>query len=170
VAKITVDFTGVESGGGFQHVPEGDYVFKVTKIKQGVGETSKKPYLLFSLKAIKGTKKGLNKTIAHNCSLQKNSLWNLRNLLEAGGKTVKSSAMNIDLDKLIGMEVGATCVDEEFEGKQKSVVATFFPAKEYQEESEVSSDTKALEQPDEEEDETTPEDEEETNDEEEELI
>lgn len=158
---VKVDFTGVESGGGFSHIPEGDYIFRVTKIKQGVGETSNKPYLLFSLKAIKGIKKGLNKTIPHNCSLQKNSLWNLRNLLEAGGKNIASKAVNIDLDKLIGMEVGGTAVDAEFEGKKKSEIATFFPAKEFVEDSEVSTGTEALES-DEDENESTPEDEEET--------
>lgn len=167
--KISVDFTGVESGGGFQHIPEGDYILKVAKIKQGIGEESKKPYLLFSLKAIKGPKKGLNKTIPHNCSLQKNALWNLRNLLEAGGKTIASKAINIDLDKLIGLEVGASVVDDEYEGKPKSVVANFFPPKEWSEETEVSKGTEALETPDDEENESTPEDEEETT-EDEELI
>jgi hypothetical protein len=128
--KIKIDFTGVESGGGFVHIPEGDYGFKVTKVKQKVGEDSGKPYLLFSLKAIKGNKKGLNKTIPHNCSLKQAALWNLRNLLEAAGKQVPSKAIVIDITKLVGLEVGATVVDDEYDGKKKSVVAAFFPLSE----------------------------------------
>lgn len=124
---ITVNFEGVESGGGFVHIPEGDYGFKVTKVVQKTGESSGKPYLLFTLKAIKGNPKGLNKNVPHTCSLSKNSLWNLRNLLEAAGKTIPSKAIKIDLDKLVGMEMGASIVDDEYEGKKKSVVAGFFP-------------------------------------------
>lgn len=160
--KISVDFAGVEAGSRFVRIPEGDYVFKITKIQGGKGETSGKPYLLFSLKAIKGNKRGLNKTIAHNCTLQKQGLWNLRNLLEAAGKTIPSKAVSIDTDKLIGLEVGGTAVDAEFEGKQKSEISTFFPPSEYVEDTEVSTKTEALEKGVEADDENeeTPEDEE----------
>lgn len=166
---ISVNFEGVESGGGFAKIPEGDYVFKIVKHKQGTGTDSGKPYILFSLKAIKGPKKGINKTIAHNCSLQKNALWNLRNMLEAAGKNIPSKAIKLDLDKLIGLEVGGTAVDGEYEGKAKSEISTFFPPSEWVEDTEISKKTDKLEESstEDETEEATPEDEpEETDDEE----
>lgn len=167
---ISVNFEGVESGGGFVRIPEGDYIFEVTKVSQKTGESSNKPYLLFSLKAVEGPKRGLNKTVAHVCSLGKNALWNLRNLLEAAGKTIPSKAIKIDLDKLAKLRVGGTAVDDEFEGKKKSSISNFFPVSEFvlsDEETPVKKDGKDLEDTPEEDDETTPEDE---NSEDEELI
>jgi hypothetical protein len=59
--------------------------------------------------------------------LTKQSLWNLRNLIEACGKQVPSKAVKLDLDKMIGWECAGTAIDDEYEGKKKSVISTFFP-------------------------------------------
>ena len=127
---ISVNFEGVEAGMSYVHIPEGDYSFKVVKVQQKEGQDSGKPYLLFSLKAQTGNPKGVNKVIPHTCSLTKNSLWNLRNLLEAAGKTIPPKAIKIDLDKLVGLTLAGSVVDDEYEGKKKSVVAAFFPISE----------------------------------------
>jgi hypothetical protein len=147
---ITVNFEGVESGGGFVHIPEGDYGLKVAKVVQKVGESSGKPYLLFTLKATKGNPKGVNKSIPHTCSLSKNSLWNLRNLLEAAGKAIPSKAIKIDLDKLVGLEMGGSVVDDEYEGKKKSIVTAFFPLSELVKVEEKEAEESATETEDEE--------------------
>lgn len=122
---VKVDFEGVEAGSNFSRIPEGDYAFKINKIDQKKGD--KGNYLLFHLKATKGHPKGVGKVIPHNCSLTKQSLWNLRNLIEACGKPVPSKAVNLDLDKMVGWELAGTVVDDEYEGKKKSVVSGFFP-------------------------------------------
>lgn len=128
---INVNFEGVESGGFSKpHVPEGDYLLKVKKVQQKKGKDSGAAYLLFFLRIVSGNPKGINKDIPHTCSLTKNSLWNLRNLLEASGKTIPAKAIKIDLDKLVNLEMGATLVDEEYEGKKYSVVGAFFPKSE----------------------------------------
>jgi uncharacterized protein DUF669 len=133
---ISVNFEGVEAGMNYVHIPEGDYGLKVVKVQSKVGQESGKPYLLFSLKAISGNPKGVNKVIPHNCSLTKNALWNLRNLLEATGKTIPAKAIKIDLDKLTGLTMGGTIIDDEYEGKKKSVVTAFFPLSELSTEAE----------------------------------
>ena len=128
MAQISVNFEGVESGGGQVHIPEGDYAFKIMKVVQKNGKDSGNPYLNFSLKVTQGDAAGLNKVLPHICTLTKNSLWNLRNLLEATGKTVPAKALKIDLDKLVGLGLAGTVVDgDEYKGRKKSVVATFFP-------------------------------------------
>lgn len=124
---ISVDFTGVESGGGRPHIPEGDYGLKIASCKLKKGKDSGKPYLNFGFKVIKGNSKGLNKVVQHRCSLTKDSLWNLRNVLEACGMTVPSKAVKLPLEKLIGKECAGTAIDEEYEGKKHSVLSAFFP-------------------------------------------
>jgi len=124
---ITVDFTGVEVGGGRVHIPEGDYALKIEKVKNAKGEESGKAYLDLTFKVTKGEKKGVGKSLRHSCSLQKQSLWNLRNLLEACGMQVPSKAVKSDTNKLVGKECAGTVVDDEYEGKKKSIISAFFP-------------------------------------------
>lgn len=133
---ISVNFEGVEAGMNFAHIPEGDYGFKVTKVQSKEGQDSGKPYLLFYLKVTTGNSKGINKVIPHTCSLTKNALWNLRNLLEAAGKTIPPKAIKIDLDKLIGLTLAGAVTDDEYNGKKKSVVSSFFPMSELSTEAE----------------------------------
>jgi hypothetical protein len=124
---ITVDFEGVETGGKGVRVPEGDYGLEVTEVKGKKGEESGKNYLAITFKLTQGDKKGIGKKLPHSCSLQKQSLWNFRNLLEACGKQVPAKAVKIDLDKLIGLECAGTVVDDEYEGRKKSIISAFFP-------------------------------------------
>jgi hypothetical protein len=124
---ISVDFTGVEVGGGSVHIPEGDYGLKIKEVKGKKGEESGKNYLAMIFEVIQGDKKGLKKLLRHSCSLQKQSLWNLRNLLEACGKQTPAKAIKIDLDKMVGLECAGTVVDDEYEGRKKSIISAFFP-------------------------------------------
>jgi hypothetical protein len=57
--------------------------------------------------------------------LMSQSLWVLRNLLEAGGKNVPDAVVNLDIRKLLGMELGVTVADEEYEGRIYSDVKDF---------------------------------------------
>ncbi len=125
---ITVDFTGVETGGGRIRIPEGDYGLEISKVEPKKGEDSGKPYLSLSFKVFKGDKRGVGKVLTgHSCSLQTQSLWNLRQLLEACGKQVPSKAVKIDLDKMVGYQCAGTVIDDEYEGKKKSIISAFFP-------------------------------------------
>ena len=126
VRNVVVNFEGVETGGGSIHVPEGDYGLQVTKVIHKVSEQGK-PNLKFTFKIIKGNPAGLNKSIMHNCSLQKQSLWNLRNLIESAGKAVPSKAIKLDLDRMVGWQLAGTLVDGEYNGKKKSEISAFFP-------------------------------------------
>lgn len=167
---ITVDFTGVESGGGRPRVPEADYAIKLKSIKQKTGEESQKPYLDVGFELTKGPKKGLKKVIQHSFSLQKKSLWNLRNFLEACGKQVPSKAINITLAKLLGLECAATVIDDApYENKIKSVISAFFPLSDLGKTSDTGDDleTAGEEETEETAEETTEEETEETSEEEE---
>src|SRR6185437_9740181 len=49
------------------------------------------------------------------------------NFLEACGKTVPSKAVKLNVSGLIGLECAATVIDEDYQGKPKSVISAFFP-------------------------------------------
>jgi hypothetical protein len=53
-------------------------------------------------------------------SLEKQNLWRLRELLEACGKPVPRKQVKIDLTKLIGLQCGATLIED-------GVIGFFFP-------------------------------------------
>lgn len=124
---ITVDFSNVESGGGRIHVPEGDYALEVTKVTKKIGSESGEAYLVFAFELSKGPKKGNGKVLNDNFSLQPQSLWKLKNFLEAAGKTVPAKALKIPLDKLVGLECAGTLIDDEYQGRKQSTISAFFP-------------------------------------------
>lgn len=124
---ITVDFAGVEVGGGRVRIPEGDYGFRIDKVVVKKGEESGKSYLDMQFKVIKGNAKGLKKVLRHSCSLQPQSLWNLKNLIESCDKQVPSKAVKLSTEKMVGWECGGTVIDDEYEGKKKSIISAFFP-------------------------------------------
>lgn len=125
---ISVDFTGVTTGGGRVHISPTDYGLKLTAIKQKKSEAGKLYLEAQFLTTQGGEKKSdLNKKLWHNFSLQKQSLWNLRNFLESCGKNVPSKAVKLNVSNLVNLECAGTVVDEEYNGKPKSVISAFFP-------------------------------------------
>lgn len=152
---VNLNFEGVESGGGSVLVPEGDYGFKIAKATNKKAKTSGNPMIVFDLKATKGPAKGVGKTIQHRCMLTKQSLWNLRNVLEAAGYTVPAKALKLDLDKLVNKELAGTVITEEGEYKddagklkktKKSIVTAFFPMSELGSGSEKSEESEETEE------------------------
>lgn len=122
--SISVDFTGVEAGGG-SNVPEGQYEVKVVEVEQKTSDNSGNDYLAWEFQVISPAKyKG--KKLYHNTSLTPQSLWNLRGLLEQLGVEVPEEPTDIDLDDLIDRTVGCEVQHEEYKGKPKPRIVDFF--------------------------------------------
>jgi hypothetical protein len=130
--EITVDFSGVETGSFGVHIPEDEYKFQITKVVKKKGSDSGEPYLLFTFKAIDGNKKGIGKSLPHTCSLQAKALWNLKQVIESCGKAVPSKAVKLVIEKMVGWECAGTVVDDEYNGKKKSVISAFYPVADFQ--------------------------------------
>jgi len=112
---VTVDFTDVETR---ELIPDGDYHVRVEEIEQEEGD--KGPYLNWVLKIPSGEYKG--KKLYYMTSLTKQSLWNLRAVLEALGVEVPKSKMSLDLPSYKGLEMGVTVETEIYRKKEKNVV------------------------------------------------
>jgi hypothetical protein len=121
---ISVDFSGVESGGG-RAIPDGNYTLEVddvTEEESGDGNA----YLKFIYKVVDGALKGAR--VYDNVSLLPQALWRFKTLLECFQIEVPDSAMDIDLADLIGLSVDVEITNETYQGKQRPKVTGFLSA------------------------------------------
>jgi len=161
---ISVDFEGVESGGG-RPIADGYYTASITKIEEKEGESSGEPYLACQWK-IGEEQKCAGARLYDNISLQPQSLWRFRTILECIGFEVEDGPMDIDPEDILEEECGIEVVNEEYDGKDKPRITGFLPASdiELQEPDEEEEEEEEYEEEEEEE----PEEEEEYEEEEEE--
>lgn len=124
--KIPVDFSDVPERGSVR-IPEGDYVTEITKVVKKNAKSSGNPMLVVSLKTLSGPESARGKTLIDRHILVKDSLWTLRNLLEAIGYNVPNKPMKLDTDKqLMGRKVGISVIDgDEYKGRIRSEVADY---------------------------------------------
>lgn len=147
----TVNFAGVESGAVV--VPEGKYEVEVVAVSEEIGQNSNEPYLAFELKITEGKQEG--KKLYLNKSLQENSLWSLKQLLEVLGADVPDDEMDIDHDDLVGRTCGVEVAHEKYNGKNKAQITDVFDVAASDEEDDTpkKKKPKKVEDEDEEEDE-----------------
>lgn len=113
---VSVNMKGVE-GKGVRTKP-GEYLAEVSEATLEDGPKAK--YIKWEFDLDDGGKAWFN------TSLAKNSLWNLRGLLEAMGEDVPDDEMDIDLEDLKGKRVGIVIELEEYEGKKRSKMVDYF--------------------------------------------
>ena len=137
---LSVDFEGVESGGG-KPVPDGNYTATLHAVEEKEGETSGEPYLSCRWKIAGGKSDGA--TVFDNISLQPQSLWRFRTILECLGYEVEEGPMDIDMDDIIGEECGIEVTNEEWEGKDKPRITGFMDEGDEEEEEEEEEEAPA---------------------------
>ena len=138
--KLKIDFSGVpeeirKGGGKAKHIPEGDYLAKIVEGEVRDNKAGTSRYISWKFQITRGEHKGV--TCYGSTSLKPEALWSLRNLIHAAtGKNVAGKAMNLDIEKLYGKEVGITVEDNEYtkDGTTKvtSQVSTCFPPDEFE--------------------------------------
>lgn len=115
-STLTVDFSNTES-----KLKPGEYLATVEEVSVETSQSNTE-YLKWKFKLDEG---GI---AYYNTSLQPQALWNLRNLLEALGVTVPNSALDVDLEDLLGRELMVLIDMEEYEGKKRPKMTDFWPA------------------------------------------
>jgi hypothetical protein len=116
---MRVDFTNVKSN--FDPLPEGNYsctVFSIEEKKSQAGN----PYLNFQLKIQGGDFDG--RRAFYIASLLPQSLWNLKQVLQALGMSEEELKGNFDLDTsdLLGRECDITIEWEMYQGENRDRV------------------------------------------------
>jgi hypothetical protein len=120
-STVSVNFKGVEGKGA--RVKPGEH--SPCQLKEATLEDGNKAkYIHWVFENEEGA------SLHFNTSLSKNSLWNLRGLLEAMGQDVPDEEMEIDLKQLVEDEVEIGLVVEmgEYNGKPRPEVVDYFPA------------------------------------------
>lgn len=133
--SIKVDFTGVETR---VLLPEGVYNAKVAEVE--LEPNDGKPYLKWTFRTIDDDPKLNDKPLYNNTSLQPQSLWVLGSLLETLGVERPDGAMDLDLEELVGLEIGLVVEHEEYQGKQRAKVVDFTPATDGSDDGDVTVD------------------------------
>ena len=174
-----LDFTNTREGGAAfnkKRVPAGDYLAKVTAVKDAPTKDTKEAQWLFTFELVE---KYTDRKFPYYCKLVENQLWKVRNLCLAAGFPVPKRKVKLDPNKLVGKTIGITLDDDEYEGKLQSTVTQTFPAAELDGDSggpddeeevdeETEDDEEVGEEAEEEEADEEPEDDEEEDEEEEE--
>lgn len=129
VVDFSKEIEGDGNGGRWlKRVPEGDYVFTVSSIKE---ERSKRNPENKMLTVIFIGKEGRvrKQQLRDRFVLVPQSLFKLRQLLEACGQDVPKRGVTINHKELIGTDVGITLRDgDEYEGKIRSEAGDYMPA------------------------------------------
>jgi hypothetical protein len=118
---ITVDFTDVESGGAMP-TPDGPYTAVMSHAEQTVSQAGND---MIEVR----WKTHMGSTVFDNVTLVPQALWVLRTMLECAGYEIPDAEYDLDVDALIGIEVGLDIVNEEYENKDRPKVAGYMPMK-----------------------------------------
>ena len=121
---LKIDFSNVESGG---KCPDGQFKATVKEITTETSDSSGADYLKVKLEASNDA------TLYTNLSLQPQALWKMRDFLEACGRDVPKKAVDIDLDDIVGDELGVIVENEVYQGKRRPNVTGFMLADEVDE-------------------------------------
>jgi hypothetical protein len=130
---VTVDFTGVDEGGGSFTIKDGSYPMKVVKVTEEESKAGN-DMLVFTFEGTAGAAKG--KSFKQWAALTPDSLWKLKSLLKALGQEVPDSPHDIDLDELVDLELTGVVSKEDYNGKTSSKMTDFGPLEEEEEEEE----------------------------------
>jgi hypothetical protein len=120
---VTVDFTGVEAGGGGFKIKEGDYLMEVEKVEDTESDAGNSMFK-WTFIGKEGAAKG-KKFFLYTVYDPPDSLWKLRSLLEALGQEVPDGPMDIDTEELVGLEIIGQVGDEEYQNKITSKLQDF---------------------------------------------
>ena len=106
-------------------IPDGKYTARIDKVEERIAEKSKNTYwnVEFTLTddAVAGRK------VWGVFMLQPNALWKLRTLYEALGIDTSGEA-DLDTNDILQQEVGVVLNTEEYQGKVRNKIASFFAA------------------------------------------
>lgn len=126
--KQTIDFSQTKDQSGFnpKRKDEGEYLGTITSFEDTKSKGGNAMWV-FGV-ALKNDRRA---TYPVYCLLGADQVWKLRNMMMAAGFAVPKKRITVDGNRLVGKDIGIFLEDDEYEGKPKSVIGSFFPASEY---------------------------------------
>lgn len=126
--KQTIDFSQTKDQAGFnpKRKEEGEYLGTITSFEDTKSKGGNAMWV-FGVQL----KTDRRATYPVYCLLGADQVWKLRNMMMAAGFAVPKKRITVDGNRLVGKDIGIFLEDDEYEGKPKSVIGSFFPASEY---------------------------------------
>ncbi|QOP64413.1 hypothetical protein SEA_ORLA_46 [Gordonia phage Orla] len=130
--KAKVDFTNVSEGSGLRtkRLPAGEYLAVIKDVEYGESKKSQQPQWVFKISPVSHP----GSVYPYYVGLTAEQAWKLRAVLTAIGVNVPKKAISVDAKKLIGKKLGIILEDDEYDGKEKSVIDAVIPVNEVDEE------------------------------------
>ena len=123
MSKITLDFSNVREGSTFspRRLPEGSYLADIAKVEHKDSNAGN-PMLVYTIIPVEHP----TAVYPYYVLLNEKQLWKFRALLLAAGKDVPKRKVTVDPESIVGKQVMIDLEDDEWEGREKSVVAGVF--------------------------------------------
>lgn len=123
MSKITLDFSNVREGSNFspRRLPEGSYLATVAKVESKESKAGN-PMLVYTLIPVEHP----TAVYPYYILLDEKQLWKFRALLLAAGKDVPKRKVTVDPESIVGKQLMIDLEDDEWEGREKSVIAGVF--------------------------------------------
>ena len=115
--KANFDFTDVNS---FETIPQGKYTCYLFDVDERTTKAGAPMYVLI-LKIADGEYKG--RQLFYNLPVMKQTMWKIKESIEAFGLELPKGPISIDFDDLLGKKVKAIVTHREWEGKTRENVA-----------------------------------------------
>lgn len=127
VAKRTLDFTNVKEGSDIRpkRKPAGEYLATVVSVTDKESKQGNDMWVFVVKLDVDSTA-----TYPIHCTLNEESLWKLRAFMMACGAAIGKKRINIDPNKFVNRQLGVILEDDEYDGKEKSVINGFIPKSE----------------------------------------
>jgi len=120
--KANFDFTNVNDD--FEILPKGEYVVNLFDVD--LKKTQKKDDMfVLILKVAEGEHKG--RQLFFNLPVMTQTMWKIKETLEAFGMEVPKGAFNVDFDELLGKKAVAIVDHREYQGKEREDVQGLVP-------------------------------------------
>ena len=120
-----IDLSDVKEGGNFRprRKPEGDYRAKIVKADDHQPkDKAKAPGWVLTI-MVEGDGRS---TYPYYLSPEANQVWKIAAICRAAGLNVKNARVRFDPNKLVNKAIGIYLADDEYDGREKSVVDDVF--------------------------------------------
>ena len=127
MAKIALDFSNVKEGAAFspRRLQEGPYLATLAKVESKTSKAGN-PMLVYTVIPVEHP----TAVYPYYVLLEERQLWKFRALLLAAGKEVPKRKVTVDPESIVGKQVMIDLEDDEWEGREKSIIAGVFKPEE----------------------------------------
>lgn len=121
--RRTLDFSNVKETSTYspRRLPEGTYKALITKVDE-VTSKAGNPMWVYAISPVEHP----TAVYPYYLLLEDRHLWKLRALLLAAGREVPKKKVAVDPESIVGKEIMIDLEDDEWEGREKSVIAGVF--------------------------------------------